>query len=321
MTLNQCCMQDDFRDPRLSDESKTFLQFATSLQPSTNVLTPELFRIFIDDVHAKANEKLIGTFHGNLQEKNVTTNSADIPISIYTPVNTNKDKLVIYFHGGGWTMCNRKTHQTIVNLLADATKTIWISVEYRQGPEYKYPIWLNDACDVTQYIIENKESYGVDRTAKIGIAGDSAGAMISTSVCQTVKNIDFQILVYGLYDFTRSAPSYKEFTDPQYFSIPGLLDWCIQNGFGDGVDMNDPRISVFRNTSFEQLPPTLFIIAELDPLRDDSYTYKEILDKVGVKNTLVLVKGALHGFFALPGIYPKTVAQAIDAIQEFMASI
>ncbi|CAF1437991.1 unnamed protein product, partial [Rotaria sp. Silwood1] len=212
-------------------------------------------------------------------------------------------------------------------------------------PEYKYPIWYNDACDVTQYITENKESFGVDRIAKVGVAGDSAGAMISTSICQTVKDIDFQILVYGWYDFTCATPSFKEFSNQQYFVTPILVDWCIKNAFNDGFDINDPRISVMRNTSLENLPPTLLIVAELDPVRDDSYSmemllyiqrkmstytnwihlfflaYKELLDKAGVKNKLVLIKGVLHRFFPLPGVYPKACAQAIDAIREFMVSI
>ena len=42
-----------------------------------------------------------------------------------------------------------------------ATKTVWISVEYRLAPEYKYPIWLDDASDVAEYIIQNKTSYGL----------------------------------------------------------------------------------------------------------------------------------------------------------------
>ncbi|CAF1417346.1 unnamed protein product [Rotaria sordida] len=308
-------------DPRFTDEAKVFAQLITSLQSSSNAVTPESLRTFFEDLCAKANEKLIGTFNGNLQEKHVMTNSADIPINVHTPANANKDKLVVYFHGGAWIYGSRRTHQTIVNLLADATKSIWISVEYRLGPEYKYPIWYNDACDVTQYIMENKESFGVDRTAKVGVVGDSAGAMISTSVCQTVKDIDFQILVYGWYDFTCATPSFKEFTNQQYFVTPELVDWCIKNAFNDGFDINDSRISVFRNTSLEKLPPTLLIVAELDPVRDDSYTYKELLDKAGVKNKLVLIKGVLHRFFPLPGVYPKACAQAIDAIGEFMASI
>ncbi|CAF1451825.1 unnamed protein product, partial [Rotaria sordida] len=249
-------------DPRFTDEAKVFAQLFTSLQSSSNALTPESLRTFFEDLCAKANEKLIGTFNGNLQEKHVMTNSADIPINVYTPTNVNKDKLVVYFHGGG-----------------------------------------------------------VDRTAKVGVAGDSAGAMISTSVCQTVKDIDFQILVYGWYDFTCATPSFKEFTNQQYFVKPELVDWTIKNVFNDGFDINDSRISVFRNTSLEKLPPTLLIVAELDPIRDDSYTYKELLDKAGVKNKLVLIKGVLHRFFPLPGVYPKACAQAIAAIREFMSSI
>jgi acetyl esterase/lipase len=76
----------------------------------------------------------------------------------------------------GWVIGSRKSHQTIVNAVAEyiylfsfvlyillysATKTIWISVEYRLGPEHKYPIWLDDASDVVQHITQNKTAYGL----------------------------------------------------------------------------------------------------------------------------------------------------------------
>mgnify|MGYP002423975791 CR=1 FL=1 len=41
------------------------------------------------------------------------------------------------------------------------TSTIWISVEYRLAPEYKFPVSFNDAAEVTEYIIENKQSFGI----------------------------------------------------------------------------------------------------------------------------------------------------------------
>ena len=72
--------------------------------------------------------------------------------------------------------------------------------------------------------------------------------------------------------------------------------------------------------SFESLPPCLFIVAELDPLRDDSYgtvdeieqvmitesfwslvEYQKKLEQAGVKTKLVLVKEVVHSFFSLPG--------------------
>ena len=94
-----------------------------------------------------------------------------------------------------------------------ATKTVWISVEYRLAPEYKYPIWLDDSSDVAQYIIQNKTSYGlilcrlsvyindliclgVNADAKIGVAGDSAGGMIAASLARSVKGIDFQVRIH-----------------------------------------------------------------------------------------------------------------------------
>ncbi|CAF2047188.1 unnamed protein product [Rotaria magnacalcarata] len=188
----------------------------------------------------KGNEKLIGTFKGTLQEKRVLVNCAEIPITIYTPIDVNKNKLVMFFHGGDWVSCNCSAHQTIVNTLADAAKAIWIAVQYRLAPEQKYPIWLDDSYDVTRYITGNKVSYGpvflqlfvfvyhdysgVHQTAKIGVASDSAGAQISASICYMIKNIDFQILVYGLFDVACRTPSHKEFSDPMYILTPATLE-------------------------------------------------------------------------------------------------
>ena len=95
--------------------------------------------------------------------------------------------------------------------IQSATNTIWISVEYRLSPEHKYPVWLDDSSEVVQHFIENKASYGawlcrkipfqhplaseigVEPTAKLGVAGDSAGGMIAASLARTLKSIDFQV--------------------------------------------------------------------------------------------------------------------------------
>ncbi|CAF3461909.1 unnamed protein product [Rotaria socialis] len=310
-----------FEDSRFSDETNTYYQLAVSILSSSESFTVKEVREADDILFIKGNEKLIGTFKGTLQEKHVLVNCAEIPITIYTPIDVNKDKLVIFFHGGGWVSCNCNTHQTIVNTLADATKTIWISVQYRLAPEHKYPIWLDDSCDVTRYIVENKVSYGVHQTAKIGVAGDSVGAQISASICHMVKNIDFQILVYGFFDVACRTPSHKEFSDPMYILTPALLEWFKLNAFRDAKDLTDHRVAVLLNKSFDTLPPCLFIVAELDPLRDDSYVYQKLLDKAGVKTEFLLVKGVLHDFLAFPGIYLNACTQAINAIQQFMSAL
>lgn len=65
----------------------------------------------------------------------------------------------------------------------------------------------------------------------------------------------------------------------------------MSNALRDDNDKKDPRASVLLNESFEGVPPCLFIVAELDPIRDDSYgnrRKKEIITKQNkLKNELI----------------------------------
>ncbi|CAF3664330.1 unnamed protein product [Rotaria sordida] len=330
---------EDGRDPRFNNESEAYTQFLRTGFPPPFDITIQAMRDRAEALHKKINEKLIGKFKGKEEEKNVKiNNNIEIPITIYTPVDVNKDKLVIFFHGGGWTVNSRKTHQTIVNMLAEyfiiylfkhvkyrdfssATKSIWISVEYRLSPEHKFPIWLDDGCEVTRQILANKTAYGADENTKIGVAGDSAGGLIAASICHTIKNLDFQILITSQFDFFHKFPSRQEFNRPLFVIPMDVLDWFSSNALRNDDDKNDPRFSILLNKSFNSLPACLFIVAELDPLRDDSYKYQEILEKAGVKTKLVLIKGVIHPFFSNPGIFIKSCQQVIDAVQEFMKNL
>ncbi|CAF4046848.1 unnamed protein product, partial [Rotaria magnacalcarata] len=195
---------------------------------------------------------------------------------------------------------------------------IWISVEYRLSPEYKFPIWLDDACEVTRQILANKKDYGADETTKIGVAGDSAGGLIAASVCHTVKGLDFQILICGQFEFFRELPSRTEFSHNIFVITRDVLDWFSSNAFRNDDDKKDSRVSLLDKESFDSLPPCLFIAAELDPVRDDSYNYNKLLEKAGVKTKFVLIKGVVHPFFSIPGIFIKSCQEVIETVQEFM---
>ena len=82
-------------------------------------------------------------------------------------------------------------------------------MEYRLAPEHKFPIWLDDGCEIARHVLANKTAFGTvnfliyhswltfwlggDENTKVGVAGDSAGGLIAASACHTVKNLDFQV--------------------------------------------------------------------------------------------------------------------------------
>jgi acetyl esterase/lipase len=54
----------------------------------------------------------------------------------------------------------------------------------------------------------------------------------------------------------------------------------VTNALRNEADKTNPRASVLHNKTFDSLPPCLFIVAELDPLRDDSYSKRKSMNKI-----------------------------------------
>lgn len=86
----------------MSDESIAYLEFLQTGVPPRTSMSFQALRNHTDLIYAKANEKLIGSFKGVEHERIVKVDDqTNIPVTIYTPIDAKKDKLVIFFHGGG----------------------------------------------------------------------------------------------------------------------------------------------------------------------------------------------------------------------------
>lgn len=312
----------------LSQEAQAYKLFITQGFPMSSTFDVDSVRQKNERLHALLNKQFIQAFNVSTKDELISIDSTEIPISIYTPADVSNKNIVIYFHGGGWIFGSRTTHQTIVQMAAQATKSVWISVEYRLAPEHKFPVWLDDSVSVVEHIIANKTDYGGDASSKIGVAGDSAGAITAASISVSLQDkIGFQILVYGSFDRVGNGEptcSEREFDSDPFLARSGQVKWVLTNAFRDPeVEASDSRISIINNDKslFKNLPPTLFIVAEVDPARDDSYVYHSILKEAGVDSELYLVKGVLHTFFSLPGLYRQACAEAVNVIKAFLSRI
>lgn len=151
----------DLFDPRMSDESRVYVREFLKLARQTDItkVDLELVRQFRDVNVRELNARfqfdslLISEFN----VKNAS-DGHDIKVVKYEPKekkNANTP-VTVFFHGGGYALGSTATHHLSVARLAEKTKSIWLSVEYRRCPEHPYPIPYSDCRSVLQWTLENK---------------------------------------------------------------------------------------------------------------------------------------------------------------------
>uniref|UniRef100_A0A0B7A468 Alpha/beta hydrolase fold-3 domain-containing protein n=1 Tax=Arion vulgaris TaxID=1028688 RepID=A0A0B7A468_9EUPU len=246
--------------------------------------------------------------------------SEGIPISVYKPSSRpDVPAIWVYFHGGGFVICNRKTHETTAKILARDSGAIVINVEYRLLPDADAPYApFEDAEVVTKWVLENKEIVGGKLNSKVGVGGDSAGGQIAIGVTNEIPNIDFQILIYPLADTTLSNESVQEFK-----KVPGLnedaLKFFYENSLLHMPDyQTNPRVNGMVRTNTASSPPALIILAELDPLVGCGIEYTEKLRAAGVKVQLEIIKEVPHSFFTLRNVYKTKSPEAYNHIVKYI---
>jgi acetyl esterase len=107
-----------------------------------------------------------------------------------------------------------------------------------------------------------------------------------------------QVLVYPVTDHDFATASYSEYASG--FSLGREeMEWYWDQYLPDGDARSDPSASPLRATGFAGLPPTLVIVADHDPLRDEGLAYAARLADDGVPVSVVRFGDAIHGFFAL----------------------
>ena len=210
----------------------------------------------------------------------------------------------LYFHGGGWVLCNRETHDRLMRELAARSGAAIVFVEYSLSPEVKYPVALEEAYTALQHVAEHGREYGLD-ASRLAVAGDSAGANLATAVCMLAKRrgcpqIQLQVLLFPVTDAAMDSPSYREFADG-YFLTRAQMHWFWDCYAPDRARRAEATASPLRAAleDLRGLPPTLVITADHDVLRDEGEAYAQKLAAAGVPVTVTRYPGTIHAFMVL----------------------
>ena len=212
--------------------------------------------------------------------------------------------VVLYFHGGGWVLGDKETHDRLVRELAAGAQATVVFVAYARAPEAPYPLAVEQAYAATQWVAQNGASIRVDAT-RLAVAGDGAGGTLAAAVTLLAKErggprIALQVLFYPVTDATFDTASYDQFADGPWLTRRAM-QWFWDGYAPDVAARGAPTASPLRATleHLRGLPPALIITAEADVLRDEGEAYAHRLLEAGVAVTAVRYLGAIHDFVLL----------------------
>src|SRR5262245_44145035 len=249
-------------------------------------------------------------------------------VTIYRPKGSKGSlPVVMYYHGGGWVLGSKSTHDRLLRDLVNGTNAAFVFVNYTPSPEAQFPIPIEQAFAATKYVAEHGDELGFD-TTRLAVAGDSVGGNMAAVVTQLAKErkgptIRYQVLFYPVTDSSLSQQSYKEFADGPWLTT-AAMKWFWDAYAPNNADRKKPMASPLAATTeqLKGLPPALVIVDENDVLRDEGEEYARKLIQAGVETTSVRVLATHHDFAMLNALAGTAAARvAIELASEKLAQI
>jgi acetyl esterase len=252
--------------------------------------------------------------------------TGSIPVRIVRPAATAEIlPVVVYFHGGGWILGDRDTHDRLVREIAVGAHAAVVFVDYAPSPEARYPVAIEQAYAATRYVVDQDASLRID-PLRLAVAGDSVGGNMAAAVTLMSKQrrgpkIAFQVLFYPVTDAGFDTPSYTRFADGPWLT-KRAMEWFWEAYLPDAAVRKQPTATPL-NASLDQLaglPEALIIVDENDVLRDEGEAYARKLSDAGVRVTSVRYNGTIHDFVMLNALAdtPATrgaIAQSVGALK------
>jgi acetyl esterase len=226
------------------------------------------------------------------ENKVIRLKDRSIAVRRYRAMHYDAHAMVLYFHGGGFVVGSLDSHDDICAEICHRTGYEVVSVDYRLAPEHLHPASFDDALAAFRWALE---AYDLP----IVLAGDSAGGNLAAAVSHHVRKDKRrpvgQMLIYPLLGADMNHGSYLTHADAPMLTVRNL-DYYRSIRSGGNMPKNDPRFSPLSDRDFTDLPPTVLITAQCDPLASDGEAYHDQIARAGGKAWWHEEPGLVHGF-------------------------
>lgn len=250
--------------------------------------------------------------------KDIICESVDangVPAEWITAPESIEDQVLLYLHGGGYTMGSINTHRHLASRLAKSAKARVFAIDYRLAPEHPFPAALEDALIAYRWLL----AHGVE-TEKLAIAGDSAGGglTVATLVALRDKGDDLPAVAVGMSPWvdlagTGSSMVTKAEVDPMV--RPDGVKMMAKLYLGQAAATTPLASPLYAD--LRGLPPLLIQVGTSEVLLDDAVRLAERAKSAGVNVTLEQWADMIHVWQFFASMLPEG-GQAIDRIGRFI---
>ncbi|RRH83098.1 alpha/beta hydrolase [Variovorax beijingensis] len=271
--------------------------------PPTHTLSPAEARAFYRERRAATQPEAPPV--AEVRELNADGPHGTIPVRLYRPLGSTPGAalpVLVYFHGGGWVIGDLDTHDVLCRSLANGAGCAVASIDYRMGPEHRFPAAVDDVLAATRWVRREAASLGLD-AGRLAVGGDSAGGNLAAVAAIAARDagdlpIAFQLLIYPATDMRRGHPSHQA-NGQGYLLTRDTMTYFHDHYIDDARHDVDWRASPLLHADLSGLPPALVLTAGYDPLRDEGMAYAEALTAAGNRAAYVCFERQIHGFITM----------------------
>jgi acetyl esterase len=247
-----------------------------------------------------------------VEERTVPGPAGEIRLRLYWPNGAAPAPAIVYYHGGGHVIGSLDSHDAIARNLCAGAEALVASVDYRMGPEDKFPAAVEDSFAALEWVRANAASLGAD-PGRLGVHGDSAGANLAAVVALLARDagapaLRLQSLVYPVGDYTLSGASYRTYAQGYGVLTRDAMAWFARHYLRSPADAEDWRASPLKAPSLAGAAPAIVVTAECDVLHDDGESYAEALRHAGVPVEYREYPGMIHGFLGMAPVVDDAMA-------------
>jgi acetyl esterase len=246
----------------------------------------------------------------------------ELPARLYAPASEQPLPVLLYLHGGGFTVGSIATHEPLCRHLAHLAHCAVVSLDYRLAPEWKFPTAVHDAWDALAWLRDHAASLRLDGS-RIAIGGDSAGGTLAAVTAIAARDagwpLALQLLFYPGTAGHQNTPSHKTFAHGFILEEPHI-SYFFGHYLRGPQDRDDWRFAPLDGVDeagqvrdLDGVAPAWIGLAECDSLTDEGVMYADRLRMAGVPVDLEIYAGVVHGFIQFGRAIPTALTAHNDA--------